>query len=80
MEDEQGRIRTYDYTVIVDELEMGAFSCESYGLKICERGSDACCAICHITTSRSRLEELCELVLFCGVTPVTLTDVVADWL
>ena len=78
--DEKGRAREYEYSILIDEMDVGPFSCESYGLSVREQGSGAVCAVPHITTSISRIDELCELVLAGGVTPVTLRDVVNDWL
>ena len=80
MEDEGGKTRIYDYAILVDELGGDSVSVESYGLKITERGSGACRALPHITASSSRIEELSRLVLAGQVTPVTLYDVVQDWL
>lgn len=80
MEDQQGRVRRYDYSIIIDEMDVGPFACESYGLRVAERGSGEICAVPHITTSISRIDELCERVLAGGVTPLTLEDVVSDWL
>ncbi len=78
--DVDGRERDYDYYIVIDEMDVGPFSCESYGLQVREQGSGAVCTVPHITTSISRIDDLCELVLAGGVTPVTLPDVVSDWL
>lgn len=78
--DQQGKTRTYDYTVLIDELDMGSFTCESYGLRVTERERGESCTVPHITCSTSRFDELCRLVLHGQVTPVTLRDVVEDWL
>lgn len=80
MEDEQGRTHRFDYSILIDEMDVGPFSCESYGLQVKERESGETCIVPHITTSISRIDELCELVLAGGVTPLTLEDVVSDWL
>ena len=80
MEDAQGRGHTYDYSIIIDEMDVGPFSCESYGLRIREQERGEECIVPHITTSISRIDALCELVLAGGVTPLTLEDVVNDWL
>lgn len=80
IEDAQGRARSYDYFVLVDEVNADSFSCESYGVKIEEKGSGQSCAVPHITTSAERIDQLCELLLSGCVTPVTLRDVVLDWL
>ena len=79
LNDALGRSRSYEYFILIDEMDVGAFSCESYGLKIRERGGESC-VVPHITTSIARIDALSELVLAGGVTPVTLKDVVADWL
>ena len=80
MKDAQGRERTYDYSIIIDEMDVGPFACESYGLQIREQERGEVCVVPHITTSISRIDALCELVLAGGVTPLTLEDVVSDWL
>lgn len=80
MEDEQGEPRTYDYSILIDEMDVGAFACESYGLQVREAGGGTCCIVPHITTSIARMDELCERVLSGGVTPLTLAAVVEDWL
>ena len=73
--DAGGRFRRYDYYIIVDELDAG----ESYGIRIEERGGRQA-AVRQITCSASRIEELAGLVLRGSVTPITLADVVSDWL
>lgn len=80
MEDEQGRTRCFEYSILIDEMDVGRFSCESYGLQVREQESGETGVVPHITTSISRIDELCELVLSGGVTPLTLADVVNDWL
>ena len=80
MEDALGKKRSYDYSILVDEMDVGPYSCESYGLRIAEQGSGEECRVPHITCSISRIDELSRLVVDGGVTPVTLADVVADWL
>lgn len=80
LEDEQGDLRTYEYAILIDEMNVGAFACESYGLQVREMESGTCCIVPHITTSISRMDELCQRVLSGGVTPLTLAAVVEDWL
>lgn len=80
LKDQQGSLRTYEYSILIDEMSVGPFSCESYGLRVAELGSGEECEVPHITTSISRIDELSELVVAGGVTPVTLRDVVSDWL
>lgn len=78
--DQLGAERRYCYYVIVDEMDVGPFSCESYGLRVTERVSGESAAVPHITCSIPRIDELCTLVAGGGVTPTTLPDVVNDWL
>lgn len=80
VEDGQGGTHTFDYAVIVNEMDVGAFACESYGLQIRERESGTVSRVPHITTSVSRIDALCERVLAGAVTPLSLEDVVRDWL
>lgn len=79
LEDQQGRAHSYDYYVVIDEMDVGAFSCESYGLRVAEQGGESA-RIPHITCSIARIDELCERVTTGAVTPMTLRDVVSDWL
>ena len=78
--DELGREYAYDYHIVIDEMDVGPFACESYGLQVKGRNSGEMCTIPHITCSIPRIDELCALVVKSGVTPLTLSDVVDDWL
>lgn len=79
-EDETGRKRRFDYYILIGEVDTGQFFCESYGIKITQPEEDAACAIPNITTSAARIDSLLELAMANVVTPVSLSDVVADWL
>ena len=78
--DERGREHRYDYHIIVDEMNVGQFACESYGLRVREQGSGVFCAVPNITCSIPRIDELCAMAVRGSVTPATLRDVVEDWL
>lgn len=82
-QDELGTPRSFDYFVLVDEVNAGdTFCCESYGVRIAEAddtGHEAA-SVRHITTNMQRIDELMELLVRQFVTPATLQDVVADWL
>ncbi len=80
MEDSRGGAHCYDYYIIIDEMDVGAFSCESYGLRVEDRARGEGASVPHITCSISRIDELCELVLGGGVSPTELSEVVQDWL
>ena len=77
--DELGRSRTFHYSLTVDTVESGAFSCENYGVKISEDDGDTA-AVPGITTSALRIDELMTLLVEHGVGPASLRDVVDDWL
>lgn len=69
----------YRYVILVDEMTVGGMSCESYGVRV--TGPDGECAeIPNITVSAGRIDELVDLLRRNQVTPVTLRDVVDDWL
>lgn len=80
LSDELGTVHSYDYYITIDEMDVGRFACESYGVKIVDRDGGGTAAVPHVTCSQERIDELCQLVVDNGVTPVTLRDVVADWL
>ena len=79
-EREDGESRIYRYYIVIDEMDVGAFSCESYGLRAEDPQEGASVSVPHITCSISRIDELCELVLGGGVPPDQLPDVIQDWL
>ena len=39
--DQRGEERRYAYYVVIDEMDVGPFSCESYGLRVEERGGES---------------------------------------
>ena len=77
--DESGNRHSYDYTILIGEMDVGPFSCESYGIRVAERGGAEASAP-NITCSAARIDELSELLLKNGVTPITFYDVLNDWL
>ena len=77
--DESGGRHSYDYSILIDEMDVGPFSCESYGVRVAERGGAEASAP-NITCSAARIDELSELLLRNAVTPTTFHDVLADWL
>lgn len=78
--DQSGQDRRYCYSILVDEMDVGPFSCESYGVKIREESSGHLAMVPHVTTSIPRIDELMELLTRNVVTPTGLRDVVDDWL
>ena len=77
--DESGKQRSYDYSILIGEMDVGPFSCESYGIRVAERGGTEASAP-NITCSAARIDELSELLLKNEVTPTTFHDILADWL
>jgi len=77
--DPTGAVRRFDYSILIGEMDVGRYSCESYGVKVAEQGGGQAC-VENITCSASRIDELSELLVRGAVTPAALEDVVADWL
>ena len=77
--DETGQQHSYDYSILIGEMDVGPFSCESYGIRVAERGGAEASAP-HVTCSAARIDELSELLLKNAVTPTTFFDVLNDWL
>ena len=78
--DQAGARRSYDYYITIDEMEVGPFACESYGIRVAQRESGESAAVHNVTCSIQRIDELSQRVLDGQVTPATLRDVVEDWL
>ena len=78
--DESGRTRIYDYAILIGEQDMGPFFCESYGVKIAERGTGNLSLVPNVTTSAARIDALMDLLLRNSVLPGHLLDIIADWL
>lgn len=76
---QDGAVRRYDYSILIGEMDVGAYSCESYGVKITEQGGGQAC-VPNITCSAARIDELSGLLTRNAVTPATLNDVLSDWL
>ncbi len=77
--DPAGTVRRFDYSILIGEMDVGRYSCESYGVKVAEQGGGQSC-VENITCSASRIDELSGLLVRNVVTPATLEDVVSDWL
>lgn len=77
--DQTGTVRRFDYSILIGEMDVGAYACESYGVKVTEQGGGEA-RVENITCSASRIDELSGLLIRSGVTPAALDDVVSDWL
>ena len=76
----QGAAERYDYAVVIDQLDVGPFSCESYGVKVRERATGYEAVVPHVTTSAARIDELMGRLVEYRVSPGNLRGVVEDWL
>ena len=70
----------YDYSILVDEVNVGAFSCESYGAAVVSRLTGERSDVPNITISVPRIDALMELLVRNQVGPIHLRDVIDDWL
>lgn len=77
--DQNGTVRRFDYSILIGEMDVGPYACESYGVRISEQGGGQA-SVPNITCSASRIDELSGLLVRNGVTPTALCDVVLDWL
>lgn len=76
----EGGAGRYEYYIIIDEVSVGAFSCESYGIRVRDPQNGAEAAARHVTVRADRIDELSTLLMRNEVGPVSLDEVVADWL
>lgn len=70
----------YDYCILVDQVELGSFSCESYGVAVISRRTGERCEVANVTVSIPRIDELMELLVRNQVGPIHLRNVIEDWL
>lgn len=77
--DQAGNTRRFDYSILIGEMDVGAYACESYGVKVAEQGG-AQASVENITCSASRIDEISGLLVRNHVAPASLHDVVSDWL
>ena len=68
------------YGLLVEDIEVDGFHCESYGVVITDdrTGEEGRCR--HVTVNANDAIELLALLVRNRVTPTTLSDVVEDWL
>lgn len=78
-QDENGNERAYEYYLLVEEVRAGNFFCEEYGVSVKEKSGEES-EIRGITCQKQRVEDLLSLLCEYSVSPVTLGDVLADWL
>lgn len=68
------------YALLVDDIEVEGFRCESYGIMVREPNTGEEALVRHITVNASAAWELLDTVARSAVSPVTLADVVEDYL
>lgn len=68
----------YDYSVLVDAMPVGSFSCESYGVAVRSRKSGEHAEVPNITVSIPRIDALVEALVQNQVSPAHLRDVIED--
>ena len=62
----------YDYSILVDEVDVGAFSCESYGVAVTSRLTGERDHVPNITVSVPRIDALMDLLVRNQVGPIHL--------
>lgn len=68
------------YGLLVEDIEVDAFQCESYGMVIQDEVSGEKSQVRHITVNAQEAVSLLGLLAQNAVTPCTLADVVEDWM
>lgn len=78
-QNEEGNTGAYQYYLLVEEVETAHFFCENYGISVKDcAGSEV--EIKGITCDKARVESLLEVLRQYKVSPLTVGDVIADWL
>lgn len=68
------------YGLLVEDIEVDGFHCESYGMTVTDSvtGESARCR--HVTVNAKEALELLDTLVRGAVGPVSLAEVVEDWL
>ena len=77
--DDAGRLRKFQYYLVVEQVDSGNFQCENYGVRIIEEGISFSFQP-GLTTSAVRIDQLMTTLIDNSVGPVGLEDVIRDWL
>lgn len=72
--------RHWRYGLLVEDIEVDGFHCESYGMVVTDEATGEEARRRHVTVNAQEAMELLRLLARNAVTPVTLADVVEDWL
>ncbi len=71
---------TLRYSLLVEDIEVDGFHCESYGMAVEDTVSGEQSQARHVTVHAGDAADLLELLAKHQVSPVHLLDVVEDWL
>ncbi len=77
---QDGKACPFDYYILIGEMNVGTFCVESYGVRVVDRRTGESAQVPHVTIRIPRIDELMELLIRQQVGPITLRDVVDDWL
>lgn len=72
--------KQWHYALLVEDIEVDGFHCESYGIMARDPDSGEESVVRHITVNGAEALALLERVARLAVSPVTLRDVVEDYL
>lgn len=70
----------WTYALLVEDIEVDGFHCESYGILVRDPDTKEEATVRHITVNGSEALALLSTVARSAVSPVTLRDVVEDYL
>lgn len=76
----QARERRWRYELLAEDIEVDGFHCESYGVVVTDEVTGETARCRHVTVKAKDALELLSTLSRNAVTPVTLSDVVEDWL
>lgn len=73
-------VKQWHYALLVEDIEADGFRCESYGILVRDPNSGEETRVRHITVNGSEALALLNTMAGAAVSPVTLRDVVEDYL
>lgn len=73
-------IRQWHYALLAEDIAVDGFHCESYGILVRDPDTGEEAAVRHITVNGSEALALLNTVARLAVSPVTLEDVIEDYL
>lgn len=73
-------VKQWNYALLVEDIEVDGFHCESYGILVRDPDTGEEATVRHITVNGSEALALLNTVARSAVSPVTLKDMVEDYL